>query len=262
MFDPNNEENNHEEEEEFEDANESNEEEDVWNDKDLSDFDYLKGIMQSEYGNNEFLNSGRITDEGDYDFDVGRDDPDRENYRRRANYILLSRILPDFEGSDFVVPSYDVMEGHGIIQSIKPRFSPKTNNFNGFEYRKDPFKPFKKIIVRDKSGGLRYTGDKTPKPILDDFREELNVARNVYEELATRIIDAEMKWDDFFEGIKLDRSTAEGWVKAKKTKDEIRAEIKKGYLSQLEENMRTNFPKLLKEFDDLGVSSEIGGPYS
>ena len=48
----------------------------------------------------------------------------------------------------------------------------------------------------------------------------------------------------------------------KKSKDEIRAEIKQGYISQLEENMGTNFPKLLKEFDDLGVSSEIGGPYS
>lgn len=159
MFDQNSEENN--EEENFEDANENNEEEEeIWNDKDLSDFDYLRGIMQSEYGNNEFSNSGRITDEGDYDFDVGRDDPDREYYRRRANYILLSRILPQLdllEGPDFLAPSYDVMEGKGIIQSIKPRFSPKTNNFLGFDYRINPYKPFKKIIVKEnsESGTLR-----------------------------------------------------------------------------------------------------------
>ena len=63
MFDPNNEENMHEEEEEFEDANENNEEEEIWNDRDLTDFDYLKGIMQREYGNNEFSNTELRTKE-------------------------------------------------------------------------------------------------------------------------------------------------------------------------------------------------------
>ena len=50
MFDPTNKENYHEEEE-FQDAQENNEEEEeIWDDRKLSDFDYLKGIMQSEYG--------------------------------------------------------------------------------------------------------------------------------------------------------------------------------------------------------------------
>ena len=45
-------------------------------------------------GRNEFSNSGRINEEGDYDFDIGRDDPDYANYRKRGNYIMLTRILP------------------------------------------------------------------------------------------------------------------------------------------------------------------------
>ena len=63
MLDPTNE-GNHEEEEEFDDARENNEEEeDIWDNTQLSNFDYLKGIMQSEYGNNEFSNSGQINKE-------------------------------------------------------------------------------------------------------------------------------------------------------------------------------------------------------
>ena len=112
MFDPTNEENN---DDEFQDAREHNEEEEIWDDRKLSDFDYLKGIMQSEYGNNEFSNSARINEDGKYEFNISRDDPDYKLYRRRVNYILLSRILPQLEGTDLVVPSYDILNASGLI---------------------------------------------------------------------------------------------------------------------------------------------------
>ena len=125
---------------------EKEEERKVWDDRRLSDFDYLKGIMQSEYGNNEFSNGAEITETGDYDINLERDDPDRENYWKRANYIMLSRLLEQLERPNFVVPSFDVMESYGTIRDIKPRFSPKTGRFLGIDYRTDPFKPFKKIL--------------------------------------------------------------------------------------------------------------------
>ena len=90
MIDPNDEYN---EEDDFQDAEEERYEEElnewqekmrrekeeegkVWDDRRLSDFDYLKGIMQSEYRNNEFLNSAEITETGDYNLNLERDDPD------------------------------------------------------------------------------------------------------------------------------------------------------------------------------------------
>ena len=114
------------------------------NDGRLSDFDFLKGIMQSEYGNNEFSNSAELTETGDYDLNLEKDDPERENLRRRANFIMLSRLLGQLEGPNFVIPSYDVMESYGTIRGIKPRFSPKTGRFLGIDYRMNPFSPFKK----------------------------------------------------------------------------------------------------------------------
>ena len=98
----------------------------IWNDTKLTDFDFLKGIMQSEYGNNEFSNSAEITETGDYDLNLERNDPDRENLRKRANYIMLSRLLGQLEGPNFVIPSFDVMKSYGTIRDIKPMFSPKT----------------------------------------------------------------------------------------------------------------------------------------
>ena len=64
---------------------------------------------------------------------------------------MLTQILPQLEGANLVIPSYDVFDGNGIIRDIKPRFSPKTGNFVGFDYRQDPFKTFKRIIVRGKA---------------------------------------------------------------------------------------------------------------
>ena len=220
--------------------------------------------MQSEYGNNEFSNSGRINEEGDYDFNISRDDPNYVAYRKRANYILLTRILPELEGANLVIPSYDVLEGNGIIRDIKPRFSEKTGRFNGFDYRTDPFKAFKRIIVREKGeeGRLRYTGDKTLQPVLKDFRDRLKDARELYDRIADGIIDTEMKWDGYLEGLQIDTNTVDGVMKAKKTKDEIREEMKKGFISQTEENMSVVVPKLLKEFNELQLPERNGALYS
>ena len=92
MFDDNMENN---ENEDFQDAEEEQHEEEwqqqlekekegkIWDDRRLSDFDLLKGIMQSEYGNNEFSNSAELTETGDYDLNLERDDPNRENLRKR-----------------------------------------------------------------------------------------------------------------------------------------------------------------------------------
>ena len=170
MFDENN--NNAAEEERFEEEwqqqleRDKEEEGRIWDDRRLSDFEILKGIMQSEYGNNEFSNSAELTETGDYDLNLERDNPDGENLRKRANYIMLSRLLGQLEGPNFVVPSFDVMESYGTIRDIKPRFSPKTGRFLGIDYQTDPFKPFKRIIVYGKGGILRYTRDKTPPTII------------------------------------------------------------------------------------------------
>ena len=179
MLNPETSENNHEEEEEFEDAQENNEEEeDIWGDTKLSDFDYLKGIMQSEYGNNEFSNSARVDEDGGYDLNISKDDPDYELYRRRTNYILLSRILPQLERANLPILSYDVLDASGIIREIKPRLSPKTSNFLGFDYKRNTFKSFKKIIVlKEKGPGLQCTLDKTLQDVVMDFRGRLADAR-------------------------------------------------------------------------------------
>ena len=145
---------------EWKDRAEREEQEKVWNDTELTDFELLKGIMQSEYGNNEFSNSVEITETGDYDLNLERDDPDRENYRKRANYIMLSRLLVQLEGPNFVVPSFDVMEGYGLLRKIKPRFSQKTGRFLEIDYKTDSYKPFKEIIVYGKRGILRNTDNK------------------------------------------------------------------------------------------------------
>ena len=108
---------------EWKNRTEREEQERVWNDTELSDFELLKGIMQSEYGNNEFSNSAEITETGDYNLNLEQDDPDRANYRKRANYIMLSRLLGQLEGPNFVVPSFDVLEGYGLLRKIRPRFS-------------------------------------------------------------------------------------------------------------------------------------------
>ena len=66
MFDENND--NAAEEERFEEEwqqqfeRDKEEEEKIWDDRRLSDFELLKGIMQSEYGNNEFSNNAEITE--------------------------------------------------------------------------------------------------------------------------------------------------------------------------------------------------------
>ena len=51
-------------------------------------------------------------------------------------------------------------------------------------------------------------------------------------------------------------------VKVKKTKDEIRAEMKKGFISQTEENTGIVVPKLLKEFNELQLPEKNWAPYS
>ena len=132
---------------EWKNRTEREEQEKVWNDTELSNWDLLKGIMQSEYGNNEFSNSAEISDAGGYELGLERDDPDRDNLRKRANYIMLSRLLGQLEGPDFVVPSFDVMEGYGLLRKIRPRFSQKSGRFLGIDYKMDPYKPFKEIIV-------------------------------------------------------------------------------------------------------------------
>ena len=133
---------------------------------------------------------------------------------------MLTLFLPQLEGANLVVPSYDVLEGNGIIRDIKPRFSPKTGNFNGFDYRSDPFKAFKKIIVRErgKDGNLRYTGDKSLQPVLKDFSDKLMGARELYNKIADGIIDSEMKWDGYLEGLQIGTSRPEGVIKAKKAR--------------------------------------------
>ena len=164
---------------------------------------------------------------------------------------MLSRLLGQLEGPDFVVPSFDVMESYGTIRNIKPRFSPKTGRFLGIDYRIGPReggKPFKKIIVFGKGGILRYTKNKTLQPLLDDFRAELMRSSEIYQEISNGIIDSEMKWDGFLDALGIDRSTPEGWVKAKREKDRVRAEIKREYLTQIEAGMDELFPKLLNEF--------------
>ena len=261
MFEQHNEDANDGFEDAQDDYDENVQEEKVWDDRRLSDFDLLKGIMQSEYGNNEFSNSAKITDTGDYDLDLERDDPDRENYRKRANYIMLSRLLGQLEGPNFVVPSFDVMESHGIIRSIKPRFSPKTGNFLGIDYRMGPFKPFKKVIVYGKGGILRYTEDISLRPLLNDFRAEIMKSSELYQEVSSGIIDSEMNWDGYLDALGINRGTPEGWVKAKNEKDRTRREIMGEYLTQLEDGMGELFPKLLKEFETLKVPERNGVPY-
>ena len=181
--------------------------------------------MQSEYGNNEFSNSGRINENGEYEFNIDKNDPDYENLRKRANYKLLNRILPEVEGANFVIPSFDVFEGNGIIRDIRPIFSPKSEKLIRVEYRINhinPYKGFKRIIVRDKGGNgiLRYTGVKTLQETLNDFRGRLMDAQELYERMADGIIDQEMKWDGYLEGLGIDTNIAEGRVRAQKTKKE------------------------------------------
>lgn len=74
----------------------------VWNDTKLSDFDLLKGIVQLEYGNNSFSNSGELTDTGDYNIVIDRDGEVREiDERKRVNHVALRRILKEPD-TDFV----------------------------------------------------------------------------------------------------------------------------------------------------------------
>ena len=231
MFDPTNEENN----DEFQDAREHNdeEEEEEMDNTQLSDFDYLKGIMQSEYRNNEFSTGRKINEDGDYDLNITRDNADYDVYKRRVNYILLSGILPELERKDFVVPSYDILNASGLIQEIKPRFSIKTGKFLGFDYQKGNINTglFKVIVPKGKGPGLRYTGDRTLQDTLMDFRGRLMDAQTLYEEHANGIIDQEMTWDNYFEGMQIDNNTIEGQVKGKREKDRIRAQIKMEYLT-------------------------------
>ena len=96
---------------------------------------------------------------------------------------------------------------------------------------------------------MRYTGDKTLQPVLKDFRDRLMDARELYSRIADGIIDVEMKWDGYLEGMQIDTNTPEGTIRAQTTKKEIREEMKRGFISQNEENMGTLVQKLLKEFD-------------
>ena len=67
---------------EWKNITEREEQEKVWNDTELSDFELLKGIMQSEYGNNELSNSAEISDTRGYELGLERDDPDRDNLQK------------------------------------------------------------------------------------------------------------------------------------------------------------------------------------
>ena len=84
----------------------------------------------------------------------------------------------------------------------------------------------------------------------------------MYEELAGGIIDSEMKWDGYLEGLQIDTNRPEGEIRAQKTKRKIREEMKRGFISQNEENMGTVVPKLLREFDELQLPKRNGAPYS
>ena len=216
--------------------------------------------MQSEYGN-KFSNSAEITETGDYDLNLDDKDPDRENLRKRANYIMLSHLLRQLEGPNFIVPSFDVMESYGAIRDMKPRFSHKTGRFLGIDYRTNTFKPFKRIIVYGKGGILRYTEDVKLKPLIDDFRNEIVRSSKIYQEMLNGIIDKEMKWDGYLDALNIDRGTPEGWVKAKNEKDRVRREIKDEYFTQIEAGIDELFPKLLKEFDTFKVPDRNGAPY-
>ena len=246
---------------EWRNRTEQEEQENVWNDTRLSDFDLLKGIMQSEYGN-EFSNSAENTETGDYDLSLERDDPGRENLRKRANYVMLSRLLGQLEGPNFVVPNFDVLEGYGLLRKIRPTFSPKSGRFLGIDYKIDPFKPFREVIVFGKRGILRYTKNQDLQPLLDDFRAEVRNSSEAYQEYSAGIIDSEMNLDGYLDTLNIDRGTPEGWVKAKNEKDRIRREIMGEYLTQLEAGIDELFSKLLKEFDTLKVAERNGAPYA
>ena len=79
--------------------------------------------------------------------------------------------------------------------------------------------------------------------------------------IADGIIDNEMRWDGYLEGLQIDTGNPEGWVEGKKEKDRIRAEINREYLTQIETGMDQPFPKLLNEFETLKVSDRNGVPY-
>ena len=175
---------------------------------------------------------------------------------------MLRRLLGQLEGPDFVVPSFDVMESYGTIRNIKPRFSPKTGKFLGINYRTDPFKPFKEIIVKGNKGILRYTKNKALQPLLNDFGEEVVRSSEMYQEMSNGIIDSEMKWDTYIDGLNIDRGNPQGWVEGKREKDRVRQEIKREYLTQIEAGMDELFPKLLNEFETLKVSERNGVPYT
>ena len=241
---------------------EREEQEKVWNDTRLSDFDLLKGIMQSEFGNNEFSSSAEITETGDYDLNLEKDDPDRVNYRKGANYIMLSRLLKQLEGPNFVVPSFDVLEGYGLLRKIRPRFSPKSGRFLGIDYKMVEYKDFREIIVYGKGGILRYTKNQDLLPLLKDFRAEIRNSSEAYQEISAGIIDSGMNWDGYLDALNIDRGTPEGWVKAKNEKDRVRIEILGEYLTQFEAGIDELFPKLLREFDTLKVPERNGAPYA
>ena len=112
----------------------------IWDDEGLSDFDYLKGMLQAEYGDNPLSNSGEITDTGDYDFrtpdkdvlDIG---PEKELHRRRANYIMLKRILGTLLPG-YTYLGFDILEKNGVLQDTRVQFSPKTGRLLGISYRR------------------------------------------------------------------------------------------------------------------------------
>ena len=100
------------------------------------------------------------------------------------------------------------------------------------------------------------------QPVLKDFRDRQMDTRRLYEELADGIIDAEMKWDRYLEGMQIDTNWPEGEIRAQKTKKEIREEKKRGFISRTEKNMGTLVQKLLKEFDVHQLPEWNGAPYS
>ena len=82
-----------------------------------------------------------------------------------------------------------------------------------------------------KGGILRFTKDATLQPLLQDFRDEVMRSSEIYQEMSNGIIDSEMKWDGYLDGLGIDRGTPEGWVEGKRVKDRVRAEIKREYLT-------------------------------
>ena len=147
--------------------------------------------------------------------------------------MMLRAILRGIE-PDSIYPSFDILEKSGILNDVNPRFSKKTGRLLGIEYRRSAVDPYREIIVFDpKTKQLGFTRNKKNLVRLGDFKNILKHSREQYKQFNNGIIDTEMKWDSFFEGLNFDTNTEAGLIKIEKTKDEIRAELKQGFFPKL-----------------------------